>query len=176
MTISEGLTLPTQPSSGKVDYVPLGGDGYSSPFAAYSIIDWSQTGDSGGGAMQFKIHADPRYSAVLSYMDIRIAQVSSADADVYWNFWGQKGHNVHLTTTLTATAAVVNANTIAGYIQPPALLYPGGAGGWNFYTFLKNVENDVYYLNCLIYLFDIESRHQIPIEYLLRARGPSGDR
>ncbi len=72
--------LPAQPAVGQVQYVPLGGDGFRAPFAAYAISSHTVAGDAGGGFAQLRISMDPRFCSLVAWTTIGITQVTPADA------------------------------------------------------------------------------------------------
>ncbi len=49
MAVSTTFTPPAQPTAGNLTYVPLGGDGFSAPLAAYAVQDFQDIGDATGG-------------------------------------------------------------------------------------------------------------------------------
>jgi len=171
--VSSSVVLPLQPSSGDLRYIPLGGDGFTAPKAAYNLIGMAVTGAAGAGSMTLTCTMDDRYVSLLSYVSIADAQVVSADADISLLLSaGNLGMPPQaLTERVVAISATVEAGTIRRtWIPTPVLL--AGSEKRGLVTFrMVNVENDVYTMSLLVYLFDIRVRETTPMGPLLWARG-----
>lgn len=168
------MTLPGQPPTGETRYIPMGGDGFSAPFAAYNVIGHSVTGAVGGGAAVLTCIMDDRYVSLISYVQIDNVQVASADADLQILLTGA---NFGMPTqafsgVVTAVAADVNAGTIRHLWTPQPVLLAGSEKRGNLQMFMLNVDADVYTMSVLIYLFNIRVREVSPSGLLLWARGP----
>lgn len=153
--------------------IPLGGDGFTAPIAAYAISNHAVTGDSGGGTATLRINMDPRYCALVSWMSSSVNQGTSADADFRRLLSSNAGQGIPLLAengVATAVAAAFGLE-VQSLWNPPAAILPGsGDFGIATYSWV-NVENDVYALNAYIYLFDIRVRETTPMGPLLWARG-----
>lgn len=171
MSITETVVLPAQPGTGTAVYVGLGGNGYSSPFAAYAVHDFEQTGDAGAGSVTFKITMDVRYVSLVSYVTWNGNQVASADADYRLSVGSSPGAPNWLENGVAvAIAAGVSSNTIGKTFQPTPALLPGNQDA-HINVKVKNVLNDVHKVSALIYLFRHDVRQVAPIGPLLWARG-----
>lgn len=171
------MTLPTQPASGAVRRVPLGGDGYSNPFAAYSVVAAAVTGDATGGIATIRIFMDPDYTSLVAYMTATVNQASVGDADMRLIVagTGQVVPTAAFSGNVEAVAATVSSTSITKTWTPPAIILPGStAPEAQIAMTMTNVDTDVYTLTALIYLFDIRVRELTPISFLVNARGASG--
>lgn len=173
ISVNSSFTLPSQPTSGRVERIPLGGDGFYAPDAAYAVIGHTIEGSADGGSMSLTVIMDPRFCALISYMTLQVNQVSSADLDVRFNI---SDANLRVPRLLeqdlvTATAATIAATTVGKTWNPPAMVLPGGSGLSNCSVTLPNTLNDDMFLDVLIYLFNIRVRETTPMGPLLWARG-----
>lgn len=169
--VNTTVALPATPSSGTLDRVPLGGDGFHAPIAAYSIKAMSVTGDVSGGAASLRIEMDPRFCSLISFAAIQIAQGTSADADLRWLINGATIPSIVTTPTANAVASGVSAFEVGAMLNPNPVVIPGGPEGAALSVFAANVDADVYYIDAYIYLFDILAREKTPMGWLLWARG-----
>ena len=170
MAITETLVLPAQPASGTVTYVPMGGDGFSAPFAAYVINSFRQTGDAGGGSLAANVTMDQRYTSLASYVTTIVQQAIDADIDIRYRLAGAAGGGQAHGELLEFTSGTISAATINNTWVPEPEILPGG-GGASISQTIVNLLNDVFDLSALIYLFDIRARELTPMGPLLWARG-----
>ncbi len=163
--------LPAQPTVGTVDYVPLGGDGLTAPFAAYNVKAMSDTGDATGGAANLTVRMDPKFCSLISYCKGGVNQTSSADADFRFRITADKHATAALSGVMTAISATVNGNTVQRTWFPPGILLPGGDKNALLGMSFLNVDTDLYQLDLLVYLFNIRVRELTPMGPLMFARG-----
>lgn len=83
MAVSNSLTMPAQPSDGFVDYIPLGGDGFRTPFQMANVF-FRSAGDASGGQHFVTLFIDPVYTWVIGWMEGR-RTVAAAAADLIFN-------------------------------------------------------------------------------------------
>lgn len=173
VAVSSTVTLPAQPTAGNVRYIPLGGDGYTSPFAAYNLVGHAVTGAAGGGAAVLTCIMDDRFVSLISYISVADVQAVSADADVSIVLTAAEvGMPTQaLSEAVTAISAVVNVGTIRRTWTPPPVLLAGGSKRGQITFSMVNVDTDVYSMSALIYLFNIRVRETTPMGPLLWARG-----
>lgn len=169
MSVTESLVLPAQPTSGKVTLVPLGGDGFSAPHAAYMIETMLATGDASGTFVRLQVTMDERFCSLPSYVTGQIGQATPADADYRWTFGTTVDQGVLVNTADVVSSAVNCAKTW----RPPPVIQPGGGKAAKLFMTYKNVDGDTYFLDSLIYLFDIRARERGPLGYLLWQMGAS---
>lgn len=166
--VTETVVLPNQPTVGSVKYVPLGGDGYTAPHAAYEIRNFQITGDDQLGKAQLTLDMDQRFCCLVSYAVGQIAQGTAADADFRFSLGGSLEQGV-----ITKTAATLSTVTIGRTWRPPPVLQEGGSNAPQLRMVYENVDADVYFLTSLIYLFNIRAREVGPLGYLLWSQGAS---
>lgn len=171
MSVSSAVTLPAQPTSGVVRYVPMGGDGFYSPQAAYHVSNHAVTGDASGGNATLQVVMDDRHCSLLSYLTISIIQGTSADADVRLSLASGQTPLQAFQGPVVAISATVIGQTITKTWNPPAYLIPGGPNVGTIECRALNVDGDVYRIGALIYLFDIRAREETPMGPLLFSRG-----
>ncbi len=173
MTVVDTLTLPDQPTTGSTNYIPLGGDGYSAPIAAYSVAGFQTAGDASAGLLQQAIVCDARYCSLVSWVTGSIQQATPADADFRFNLSSLSNRSVPLMTHAGATVAIAAAFTVEInelWVPSPVVL-PGGTDIGTIALNRVNVDGDVYNAHAMIYLFDIRVRELTPMGPLLWARG-----
>ncbi len=169
-SLSETLTLPQNPTVGTVDYVPLGGDGFQAPFAAYSVRDFEQTGDAGGGTITFSIDVDERFCSYVSWLSFigRLATVADAE---YRVFSSADRHAQASEVKNARASSVLGSNEVSEVWRPPGVILPGSGSNASFGLIIENILNDVWRVSAHIYLFNVRVRELTPMGPLLWARG-----
>lgn len=174
ISVTNQVLLPSQPSgTGDVQFIPLGGDGFTAPHAAYTVRNFSSTGDATGGRVTQDIFMDPRYCSMISWVVSQIEQAIPADADCRISIDGSEQPGQVYAQNIKAAAAALGVQTISCQFSPRPFIYPGG-GAPRIHTSQANVNGDEYTLDCLIYLFNIRVRETTPFGWLLAAAGGSG--
>ncbi len=173
MAVQSIFTIPAQPTTGALDYIPLGGDGLTAPRGAYSIVGHAVTGSVSGGAMSVRVSMDPRYCALVAWVTAQNTQVSSADADLRIVLGDADGRVPAIVQQgpVVATSATVNAVTVARTFVPNPIVLPGGGVVPFINVAMLNVDADVLKMDAMIYIFDIRVRELTPMGPLLWARG-----
>lgn len=168
MTVETTLALPAQPTTGTMQYVPLGGDGLTSPHAAYMLRSVQIAGDSSSGQAIIKVAFDRRWTTLVQFVT---GQVSGVAAPVAFQFIISGELMPSVIDKGTDSFDTVGIQPSAGHTWfPPPVLVPGGADGELKLTWL-NVDGDTFFCDSLIYLFNIDVRQKTPIAPLLWARG-----
>ncbi len=165
--------MPDQPTSGLVQYIPLGGDGFTAPFAAYSITDYFAAGTATGGKVTLTANMDPRFCSLVSYVTFRMIQATPANEVVRVTVAGGQQPLQSNTETVVATGAEF-AHSINSCWSPVPIVLPGGNFASEAPRLLgaaPNTDGDFYDLFALIYLFNIRVRETTPMGPLLWARG-----
>lgn len=171
MAVENAFTLPNQPLEsvfGTSTYVALGGDGLTSPKGAYSIRGARIGGDVSGGLASINCTMDERFTSLVQYVtaqaggvttstEIKMVITSNSQASVI--DWG---------TDLVFTA--IGATNCGHTWNPPPILLPGNEVS-RIEMDWPNVDGDTFFMDALIYLFDIDVRQRTPIGPLLWARG-----
>lgn len=162
---------------GNVAFIPLGGDGYGAPIAAYSISGPQVVGDGSGGNARLDIVMDARYSSLISYSTLVVRQGTAADIDVQRTIGGaSSGRAIPLlieNLKAVANSATVSIDTIAENWFPPPVLLPGATDIARLRYRIQNVLNDTAIIYSLIYLFQLNVRQVNPMGPILWARGSS---
>lgn len=171
ISVSEILTLPAQPVSGTLERIPLGGDGFTAPIAAYVIQDFALTGDAGGNNVSHHVAMDERFCSLVAYMSIRNVQATELDADVLMQVGGPRNPILTRQELVVATDSNISTTTIATTWNPTPYMLPGGGALSNCNTRVLNVLGDVVSLDVLIYLFNISVREKTAMGPLLWSRG-----
>jgi len=171
VSVTETVTLPAQPVSGVVRYVPLGGDGIEQPLAAYAIRTWALTGDATAGNVAFILNMDDRYCSLISYYSMRLTQATPADADIRRSVTAATTGAAVDTNVITSISGTVSSGACAQTFVPPPVVMPGGSDRAVLTLRLLNVDTDVFQFDALIYLFSIRARELTPMWPLLAARG-----
>jgi len=156
-----------------VSYIPLGGDGYTAPIAAYGINGMDTTGDASGGLVTQVVEMDNRYCSLVSYVTTAVQQATPADAETRQlinTVSGRGNPQLNFSADLVALAAAFTTE-INNTWNPPAVILPGGSDVGRIQVGWVNVDTDSYFLHALIYLFDIRVRELTPMGPLLWARG-----
>ncbi len=153
MAITQTVVLPAQPAAGDVVYVPLGGDGLTSPQSMYEFsID--QTGDASGGNATIEIDRDPRFEQLIDFLNVQ-AVVTTA---VLWQ----------INIRRDRLRAVVGGSTIPGVLtshamySPPAIIDP-----FQWSMTIPNVDLQVSRLKGVVYNFNIQASEKVPLSILL---------
>lgn len=175
MAVTSSVTIPAQPTAGLLDYIPLGGDGFTAPFAAWSLIGHSVTGDATAGAASLGCVMDMRFTSLVAFVSIDISQASAADADLRIQLVGSGVTTQAQNLVSPSISATVASNTIGHLWCPTPMILPGGVKDASdlprISARLLNVDTDVYSMSALIYLFNIRVREVTPMGPLLWARG-----
>lgn len=151
--------------------MPLGGDGFHSPQAAYVVSSFAVSGAVGGGNAILTVNMDPRFCALVNFVTVQIQQVASATVDVRMRVSGNQNPTFVDSGPVVAIDADVSAITIARTWFPPPVILGGGGEAASIEMRTINVDADIYLLEAYIYLFDIRARELTPMGPLLWARG-----
>jgi len=174
VSVAETLILPNQPTSGIVSRISLGGDGFSSPMAAYTVANFQLTGDGTGGQVTFTVQLDDRFCALVAYASIGASQPTATNISVRFRLdsapTGQGFAPQVYQPSVVANSLNLNAQTIRAQWTPHAVITPG-SDVINLSCAIINVDLVVHNFSAMIYLFNINARQRVPIEYLLRAVG-----
>ncbi len=173
VSVNIALQLPDTPTDGTLERIPLGGDGFYAPTAAYAVTNVGVTGDGGGGTSRVTITMDPRFCALVSYMTFGIQQAISQDvayrmiiSDAKFRIPSILDQGVEATIGTT-----ISAQSIAFTWEPVPVVLPGGPVLPIIQSTVLNLADDVHDLSAMIYLFNIRAREMTPMGPLLWARG-----
>ncbi len=173
ISVTDPVTLPAQPTAGAVNYVPLGGDGYTSPFAAYSVVNYQVSGDVSGGTLTARINMDNRFCALVSYVTLQNVQATPGDAEIRLTISDTLNRVPRLAEQgdVTSVAVGVTTASITKTWFPTPTILPGGPISPFINASMANVDSDEMFLDAWIYLFNIAVREKTPMGPLLWARG-----
>ncbi len=125
MSVSSEITLPAQPGVGRVDWVPLGGDGVTAPQGYYDI-DVQLVGDASGGTASIVVNFDIRYTSLISFVNAKIeADTAAGEFSLDLERSAGISGGVHVVGTFPGiTEGVVLVNS-AYLWYPPPIFYAG---------------------------------------------------
>ena len=165
LSVSETVSLPTQPSLGALELFPLGGDGFSSPSSVYAGRA-QLASDASGGTNQIRINMDDRYTQVLSYLSIGVtAGAADIDARMELNVTGDELIRINITTTFRQLSGLTASNQ-ALWIPPPVALTRIGDNLPSFRCIVDNTDGETLNVGIRLYNFDREARHRVPLHIL----------
>lgn len=161
MSVSASFTLPASPPNGSVIYRPLGGDGFTAPFAAYEITGFLVAGDASGGTASLTITHDARYVSLVSWLTLGVD--GAAGAQVFR--WSIGDIQVNVETAAITSFGI--ATNVAKMVIPQPML----GHGLSQQVVLTNTDGDTFSTSTFIYLFDRNVREKSPMGPLLFSRG-----
>lgn len=168
MALTENVSFPDESAT----YVPLGGDGFSAPFAMY-IVDRSVTGDASGGAVTQSFTMDERYCSLVRWIGMSIGQ-TNADTQYRLNIAANPegtSPKLGITGTLVGVASTVSSEGAQGFWVPPQTVLPPAAV---INTQFTNVLSDTFRISMEVLLWNIRVRELSPWQYLMNAAGGGG--
>jgi len=156
-----------------MNYVALGGDGFSAPFAAIVIRAMSLTHDASAGNATISVVLDNRYCSLVSYATANIEQATIDDEQVVQMSIASAGGTANMIEMVAFRAAptTMTSPNYGGLWTPPAWILPGSSQVCTLSFAADNVDTDVSFLAALIYQFDLNVRQTAPIGLLNFARG-----
>jgi len=162
------MVLPVSSQVGTLKYVPLGGNGYTSPHGMYVVKGLAITGDSGGGTAKMSIILDDRFCSMVGYASVVSANTASDPGSVRWVITSSD-------VAQQFRAVEVPESAVDGPISdtwlPPATILPGGPGVASLAVSLVNEDGLVSQLYAQIFVYNIHARERVPFELLVAARG-----
>ncbi len=179
--IDEDIQLPDQPSTtGTVQHIPLGGDGFSAPKGAYVIQQATLTGDgSTVGFAHIRIRMDQVYCSLVSYVSWSVAQGTPANIHFHSRIATLQTSQTDIVAeqlqagleTFIASNVTSTGQNVSHTWNPTPIILPGDNAQGVIDLHWANVGTDVWTLSALIYLFDVRVRSTAPMGPLLWARG-----
>ena len=177
--VLEELQLPNSPALGTVTYLPLGGDGFTAPFAAWSVANF-ETAHTATGRVEQAILMDPRYCSLIAWCTTSVAQAITADQDVRITIPSPTSRvypEQNFQGNVESVVSVLGGRDVEVQWQPTPFILPGGLRSTTSADVPRitarwpNVVNDSSFMDLLVYLFDIRVREVTPMGPLLWARG-----
>jgi len=161
VAVAEAFTLPAQPTAGGADFVPLGGDGWTSPQSMHILRDVLLTMDATGGNAVMTITTDVRFSQVVPWVQLGV--IGAVDAEpfsmalVSRQRQGQ-GQSVQLQATSNFTAL----NGASAFWSPPPVVDVD-----QIIITIANVDGDTLVVNGIVYNYKLRATEKVPIGVLL---------
>ncbi len=177
MSVSDTFTLPDNPPTGLLSYVPLGGDGYTDPFAMYALRNFLVIGDATGGASTLTVVMDDRFCSMVSYASVIASGVNVNPTTVRWGLGSAvagQTPQMFRQRVLDLGSILVSPSRLTDTWLPPAFLLPG-ADFSSLSCAVPNEDTDVQQIFCAIFLYNINARQKVPYSHLVQARGGVGD-
>lgn len=165
MSVSEEFTLPGQPSGvGGFTFRPLGGDGFTSPQAAYQLDQIEVSGDASGGNAEIHIHMDQHYQSLVSQIYAYAETATSAREVKFQVIAGTFSANV----VSPGIYGAQDDNSRAAWMPPPIFDCDRIKLRW------PNVLGINYQVSGMIYLFNRSASHRTPLSVLLASVPQAG--
>ncbi len=170
MSVTSTVNLPAVGGTGShTDYIPLAGDGYSSPHSLYEV-GVSLAGDAGGGSSTITLGFDPQYMSVLFLVDSH-HNLSAAAHE--FTFVLRTGDTVGDPTSVVrfSTVSILDPNVtldMAGWSPPPLVR------GLRTEVVTDNVDGDNHVLNAWVYNFRKDAHLRVPLGVLLSSLPRTG--
>lgn len=162
MTVNVDLVLPAQPVSGSTIYIPLAGNGYTSPHSAFAVSA-VVTMDASGGVAALRLARDERWEHLVVLMAALVSNTTVAPIQF------------DITSTSTAVSFVTSkiptllpGGTQAAIFTPPPIINP-----ITMNIRAANVDSFTLTASFMVYNFKIDASKQIPLDVLL-ASVPTG--
>lgn len=166
MSVSETFTLPAQPTTGEVVFIPLGGSGYGSPLGYYQVkatlVDGGTTGFN-----SIKCFLDDRYANIVSHLGM--TKVQATPTALLWNARLTPTQSIYKTATAQNIAGI--APDVADVIVPVLEIVDGDGS-----TFIESIVEqdavaDIHAMNAIIYVFAKNIRTTTPLSVILNSLG-----
>lgn len=153
MSILQDVVLPQQPGSGDVTFVPLGGDGWTSPQSMY-YFSVDQTGDASGGVATIDVGRDQRFEQVIDFLEVQnIGGAVVFRLDIFRN---TQSRAIACGTTLAETSIST------ALWSPPAIIDP-----FEWRMAIPNVDTIVSRFKGVVYNFNIRASEKVPLHIML---------
>lgn len=163
MSVAATLQVPEQPAAGGLEYLPLGGDGFSAPQSAYAV-NVQLASDASGGTSTITINFDPQFLGLVSYVE---TVVTGASADV------PSRRTIGLSTFESMhdaeDAEEGEGTTVVRLWRPPGAMATQ-VGGFvpNIVGRIPNTNTETHFLTARIYNFNKRAREFTPLYLLLQ--------
>jgi len=166
VAISLTFRLPDQPAAGTTTFIPLGGDGWTSPQSAF-LVQQTVTGDATGARVTLECEGDHRFEHLVSLLMFEARSATAVDylfdihrsAPVSFRNLGQ-----------TPLANFSSLDITSVMWAPPPIIDPTK---WVMIT--DNVDTIPYTWTTLVYNFNIRASEKVPLSVLFASlpRAPS---
>jgi len=155
MAIAQDVNLTDQPAVGSNKWIPLGGDGFTSPQSLY-FFDIANTGDASGGNVVIQVFRDQRFENIASFIQVQVAGAATlVRFDVSRE---DTGRAIHVGSTV-----IDEAGTFGALLWAPPLIID--AQKWALT--LVNTDTEVIRFKGLVYNFDVQASEKVPLSVLV---------
>ncbi len=163
MAVDDSFAMPEQPASGQCRYIPLGGDGFTAPHSAYSIVV-NLAGAAGGGNSTITVYGDERFTQMVSYMRNETVGVS-ADTDQRMFVLIDALEVIQINEPAIHSAVTSSASILW---KPPGIIFSSrNKTDSRLLGQFLNVDGDTHNFNARVYNFDKRAREVTPLSILL---------
>ncbi len=94
MAVTISVNLPDNPGTGALRFIPLGGNGYTAPFAMWQLRAFAATGDATAGALSLTVRMDPRYCSMVGYASMNFPGTTPDPYPLRWLLTGVRASAV----------------------------------------------------------------------------------
>lgn len=157
MAITQNLNLPDQPAIGEVEYIPLAGNGKTSPRSAY-LGNFQVVGDATGGLITLSVFRDPRFEHIVSFLSAEKLAVAAFGFRMSLGRASISTHNIGITL-----ASQVTGDAVSSMIYAPVATID--AVHWQLRV--ENTDTVVTRFKFLVYNFDVAASLNVPLPVLL---------
>ncbi len=166
MAVSTVLSIPDSPATGLLTYVPLGGDGWTSPHSVWEV-SVASVGVAGGGNNVVDVNFDPRWETVCAYMR---CTNDSASAAIEMLFELLQTHNQPSLSAFANSLPVIQLTSLNVFTWCP----PPIVGMRRARVTTTNVDGDTLLFQMYLYNFQRTVLQKVPLAHIL-ASLPRGD-
>ncbi len=160
MAVATTLTLPDQPATGLVTYVPLGGDGWTAPHSVFEV-SVASAGAAGGGNNVVTINFDPRFQSIATYIR---GTNDGASTTIEMAFELLQTHNQ---PSLSAFANAIPVAGVLGTVNLMTWCPPPIPGMRRARMTTTNVDGDDLLFQMYLYNFNINVLQRVPLNLIL---------
>lgn len=170
MAVSLVVDIPATPANGFLRFIPLGGNGYTSPFAMWQCQQLLVTGDATGGAASITVNMDRRYCSMMGYASMTYPGTTPDPFPLRWAITGDRVPQQFRAVKVDLIPTTISAARVSDTWLPPATVNPGPEEIALSIT-VPNTDTLVLQMHCAIFLFNINARQKVPYHLLAAARG-----
>lgn len=163
MAVSLEVTIPDVGQ-----YIPLGGDGWTAPHSVWEVSQLL-AGDGGGGNSQITINFDERFQSVVSYVNMRNSNASTA-VEMLIQILPRNRSAPQLMAFANAVPLLgLTSENLFTWCPPPIV----GLG--RAISTKVNTSGDTHIFQMYLYNFDINVLQKVPLNLILSSlpRGES---
>jgi len=163
VTVQETILLPAQPAIGRTEYVPLGGNGWDSPFSYYAVAVELQA-DGSGGVNDITVVMDPQFMSLIGYIQSLVISVASATDSVRHITITEQDH-IRDTRQMIID---VESSIAAIYWTPPGItLNSTPLHTPTIRSVVENNDADDHFMNLRLYNFKKDAEKKVPLRLIM---------